>query len=118
MRAIRGASFVAITPAVQTTDPAPIEWIDTLANAASIAIAPRDGSVFGSGRMSIEEIVAKLDTGAASRDAAKLSAKEVFDVLIIGAGGERLLYQAVHRAALEQHHQNLAARAGWQRRAR
>lgn len=45
-RAIRGASYVAITPAVQTTDPAPIEWIDTLANAASIAIAPRDGSIF------------------------------------------------------------------------
>ncbi|MPS94290.1 alkyl hydroperoxide reductase subunit F, partial [Comamonas sp.] len=45
-----------------------------------------NGSVFGSGRMSIEEIVAKLDTGAASRDAAKLSAKEVFDVLIIGGG--------------------------------
>ena len=45
-----------------------------------------NGSVFGSGRMSIEEIVAKLDTGAASRDAARLSAKEAFDVLIIGGG--------------------------------
>jgi alkyl hydroperoxide reductase subunit F len=45
-----------------------------------------NGSVFGSGRMTIEEIVAKLDTGAASRDAAKLSAKEAFDVLIIGGG--------------------------------
>ncbi|CAM4376500.1 alkyl hydroperoxide reductase subunit F [Comamonas aquatilis] len=45
-----------------------------------------NGSVFGTGRMSIEEIVAKLDTGAASREAAKLSAKEAFDVLIIGGG--------------------------------
>lgn len=45
-RAIRSASYVAITPATQTTDPAPIEWIDTLNNAASVAIAPRDGSVF------------------------------------------------------------------------
>jgi alkyl hydroperoxide reductase subunit F len=36
--------------------------------------------------MSIEEIVAKLDTGAAARDAAKLSAKEVFDVLVVGGG--------------------------------
>ncbi|MEG0447339.1 MAG: thioredoxin family protein, partial [Comamonas sp.] len=43
-----------------------------------------NGSVFGTGRMSIEEIVAKLDTGAASREAAKLSAKEAFDVLIVG----------------------------------
>ena len=45
-----------------------------------------NGQVFGSGRMSVEEIVAKLDTGAAARDAAKLSAKEPFDVLIIGGG--------------------------------
>ena len=45
-----------------------------------------NGKVFGSGRMSVEEIVAKLDTGAADRDAAKLNAKETFDVLIVGGG--------------------------------
>lgn len=45
-----------------------------------------NGSVFGSGRMTVEEIVAKLDTGAAARDAAKLSAKEAYDVLIVGGG--------------------------------
>ena len=45
-----------------------------------------NGSVFGSGRMTLEEIVAKLDTGAASREAAKLSAKDAFDVLVIGGG--------------------------------
>jgi alkyl hydroperoxide reductase subunit F len=45
-----------------------------------------NGTEFGAGRMSIEEIVAKLDTGAAARDAAKLSAKEVFDVLVVGGG--------------------------------
>ncbi|MDO9196165.1 alkyl hydroperoxide reductase subunit F, partial [Rhodoferax sp.] len=45
-----------------------------------------NGQVFGSGRMSVEEIVAKLDTGAAARDAAKLSAKDPYDVLIIGGG--------------------------------
>ncbi len=45
-----------------------------------------NGEVFASGRMSVEEIVAKLDTGAASRDAAKLNAKEAFDVLIVGGG--------------------------------
>jgi alkyl hydroperoxide reductase subunit F len=42
--------------------------------------------VFGSGRMSAEEIVAKLDTGAAARDAAKLSEKAPYDVLIVGGG--------------------------------
>ena len=45
-----------------------------------------NGEVFASGRMSVEEIVAKLDTGAASRDAAKLNAKDPFDVLIVGGG--------------------------------
>ena len=45
-----------------------------------------NGKVFGSGRMSVEEIVAKLDTGAAARDAAKLSAKAPYDVLIVGGG--------------------------------
>ena len=45
-----------------------------------------NGQVFGSGRMSIEEILAKLDTGAAAREAAKLSAKAPYDVLIVGGG--------------------------------
>ena len=45
-----------------------------------------NGQVFGSGRMSVEEIVAKLDTGAATRDAAKLDAKAPYDVLIVGGG--------------------------------
>ena len=45
-----------------------------------------NGQVFGSGRMGVEEIVAKLDTNAAAKDAAKLSAKEPYDVLIVGGG--------------------------------
>ena len=45
-----------------------------------------NGEVFGSGRMGVEEIVAKLDTGSAARDAAKLSAKAPYDMLIVGGG--------------------------------
>ena len=45
-----------------------------------------NGQLFGNGRMLVEEIVAKLDTGAADKDAAKLSAKVPFDVLIVGGG--------------------------------
>jgi alkyl hydroperoxide reductase subunit F len=45
-----------------------------------------NGAEFGSGRMSIEEILAKIDTGAAARDAARIAAKGVFDVLVIGGG--------------------------------
>lgn len=45
-----------------------------------------NGTMFGSGHMTLEEIVAKLDTGSAARDAAKLSAKAPYDVLIVGGG--------------------------------
>ena len=45
-----------------------------------------NGQVFGSGRMSVEEIVAKLDTNAAARDAVKMNEKEPYEVLIVGGG--------------------------------
>jgi alkyl hydroperoxide reductase subunit F len=45
-----------------------------------------NGTMFGSGRMSLDEIVAKIDTDGAERDAAKIAAKDPFDVLIVGGG--------------------------------
>jgi len=45
-----------------------------------------NGEVFGSGRMTLQEIVAKLDVNADEREAAKLDAKEAFDVLVVGGG--------------------------------
>ncbi|MFZ1861218.1 MAG: thioredoxin family protein, partial [Candidatus Competibacter sp.] len=45
-----------------------------------------NGEYFGSGRMNVEEIIAKVDTGAAKREAAKLNAKAPYDVLIVGGG--------------------------------
>jgi alkyl hydroperoxide reductase subunit F len=45
-----------------------------------------NGEIFASGRMDVKEILAKIDTGAASRDAEKMSSKEAFDVLVIGGG--------------------------------
>jgi alkyl hydroperoxide reductase subunit F len=45
-----------------------------------------NGQHFGQGRMDAAEIVAKLDTGGAARDAAKLDAKDAYDVLIVGGG--------------------------------
>ena len=44
------------------------------------------GQMFDSGRMSLEQIIAKLDTGAAARDAEKIKAKDAFDVLVVGGG--------------------------------
>lgn len=45
-----------------------------------------NGEPFGSGRMELEQIVAKLDSGADAKAAAKLEAKEPFDVLVVGGG--------------------------------
>jgi alkyl hydroperoxide reductase subunit F len=45
-----------------------------------------NGRPFGQGRLELEEIVAKLDSGAAERGAARLTAKATFDVLVIGGG--------------------------------
>lgn len=45
-----------------------------------------NGAPFDQGRMSLEQILAKLDTGASARDAAKIAAKPPFDVLIVGGG--------------------------------
>ena len=45
-----------------------------------------NGETFGQGRMSLEEIVAKLDSGAGARAADRLNAKEPFDVLVVGGG--------------------------------
>jgi len=45
-----------------------------------------NGVEFGQGRMTLEQVLAKLDTGAAARDAAKIKAKEPFEVLVIGGG--------------------------------
>jgi len=45
-----------------------------------------NGEIFDQGRMSLEQIVAKLDTGAAAREAEKIKAKDAFDVLVVGGG--------------------------------
>lgn len=45
-----------------------------------------NGQMFASGRMELAEILAKIDTGAADREAKKLAAKDAFDVLIVGGG--------------------------------
>ncbi|MBK7676509.1 MAG: alkyl hydroperoxide reductase subunit F [Candidatus Accumulibacter sp.] len=45
-----------------------------------------NGEQFGQGRMTLEEIIGKIDTGALQREADKVSAREPFDVLIVGGG--------------------------------
>ena len=45
-----------------------------------------NGEQFGQGRMALEEIIARIDSGATRREAEKISAREPFDVLIVGGG--------------------------------
>lgn len=45
-----------------------------------------NGEPFDQGRMTLEQILAKVDTGAEKREAEKISAKESFEVLTIGGG--------------------------------
>ena len=45
-----------------------------------------NGEPFASGRMTVEQVLAKLDTGAAARAAEAIDARDPFDVLVVGGG--------------------------------
>ena len=86
---VQAATLISIyNPKVQTT------VIDGALNQAevderqvmAVPMVYMNDEVFGSGRMSLEEIIGKLDSNASARDASKLSAKDPFDVLIVGGG--------------------------------
>ena len=45
-----------------------------------------NGTEFSQGRISLEEILAKIDTRGVEREAKKIAAKDVFDMLMVGGG--------------------------------
>ena len=45
-----------------------------------------NGELWDSGRMTIEQIVGKLDTGAAMRDKERIDAEDPYEVLVVGGG--------------------------------
>jgi alkyl hydroperoxide reductase subunit F len=45
-----------------------------------------NGEEWGAGRMGLEEIVNKLDSGAAAKDVERINAKDAFEVLVVGGG--------------------------------
>ena len=45
-----------------------------------------NGELFASGRMELEQIVAKIDSGAEARTAEKVRAQDPFEVLVVGGG--------------------------------
>lgn len=79
-------------------------WFQDEVEARQIMSVPTvylNGELFDQGRMTLEQIVAKLDTNAAKRDAAKIAAKEAFDVLVVGGGpaGSAAAVYAARRAS-------------------
>lgn len=86
---VQAASLMAVlNPGVETTIIDGALYQDEV-NARQIMAVPMvflNGEMFGSGRMSLEEILAKLDSGSAARDADRINEKDPFDVLVIGGG--------------------------------
>ena len=46
----------------------------------------KDGHLFGQGRMSLSEIVNKLDSGAGEKEAARINELDPYEVLVVGGG--------------------------------
>ena len=55
-------------------------------NLMSVPAVFVNGKEFGQGRMTLTEIVAKIDTGAEKRAAEELNKRDAYDVLIVGSG--------------------------------
>ncbi|QFT54481.1 alkyl hydroperoxide reductase subunit F [Microbulbifer sp. THAF38] len=55
-------------------------------NVMAVPAVYLNGEHFGQGRMSLEEIVSKLDSGAAERKTEELSEKAPYDLLVVGGG--------------------------------
>jgi NADH-dependent peroxiredoxin subunit F len=80
--------LAALSPEVQhvAIDGALFEAEVTSRQILAVPTVHVNGDRFGQGRLEIEEVLAKLDTGAAATTAATLGAKGRFDMLVIGGG--------------------------------
>jgi alkyl hydroperoxide reductase subunit F len=78
----------AINPNIKTTmiDGAAFQQEVTDRNIMAVPSVYVNGEVFAQGRISLAEILKKLDTGSVKKEAEKISAKAVFDVLVVGGG--------------------------------
>ncbi|EAR57166.1 alkyl hydroperoxide reductase, subunit F [Photobacterium sp. SKA34] len=80
--------MAAINPRIKASmiDGAAFQDEVTERNIMAVPTIYVNGEVFGQGRMSLTEILNKLDTGAAKKVAANLNEKAPFDVLVVGGG--------------------------------
>ncbi|QIZ75614.1 alkyl hydroperoxide reductase subunit F [Ferrimonas lipolytica] len=80
--------MAAINPLVKTTmiDGAAFQGEVKARDIMAVPSVFINGELFGQGRMSLAEILNKVDTGAAKRKAAQLNQQAPFDVLVVGGG--------------------------------
>ncbi|MEZ5268695.1 MAG: alkyl hydroperoxide reductase subunit F [Microthrixaceae bacterium] len=55
-------------------------------NVLAVPTVLLDGELFDQGRMTLEQILARLDTGAADREAERINSLDPLDVLVVGGG--------------------------------
>lgn len=78
----------AINPDIRTTMIDGALFQDEVKNRDIMAVPSVfvNGELFGQGRMTLNEILGKLDDGAAEKAAASLNEKDPYDVLVVGGG--------------------------------
>ncbi len=91
--------MAAINPKIKTTMIDGAVFRDEVAerNIMAVPSVYLNGEVFAQGRISLNEILQKVDTGAAQKQAQTLSEKEPYEVLIVGggpAGASAAIYSA------------------------
>jgi alkyl hydroperoxide reductase subunit F len=80
--------MAAINPKIKTTMIDGGAFQDEIAerNIMAVPSVYLNGEVFAQGRISLAEILAKVDTGSSAKEASALNKKEPYEVLIVGGG--------------------------------
>ncbi|CCK74976.1 Alkyl hydroperoxide reductase, large subunit [Oleispira antarctica RB-8] len=80
--------MAAINPKITTTMIDGGAFQDEIAqrNIMAVPSVYLNGEVFAQGRISLAEILAKVDTGSVAKEAAALNEKEPYEVLVVGGG--------------------------------
>lgn len=80
--------MAAINPSIKTTMIDGAAFQDEVAerNIMAVPSVYLNGEVFTQGRITLTEILSKVDTGAAKKQAAALNEKDPYEVLVVGGG--------------------------------